>query len=713
MKKNLGRLAAALIISSGCFIATIVLFDGNKGSSGHGDKPAMARLENAMNEVQRKPVQRVIWETVSKNDDLFPGEAIRTAPNAEAQLFFKKTKTTIHLDPDSLVVLEENDKGVSLDFLQGNMFVQSAQGADAGTGEGLTVKTGNGEIKLKSADMSLSKNKNGNVDLEVHRGEAELKQGSKKTSLNKDKSAELTENGVSVSSERVHLLSPQAGEALFLNLSKGEKLDLTWKPLPKGYSVGVELGATRARLEKVAGLETEGERGKLSLTGRPGSWYLRVVATSTDPKLPRIASAVVPFVVQPKSPPHLEEPGPNANILKSAPDAQTEFRWSTRHKFKSQVLEIAADPLFKTIVHRENFKGEEAEANSFSINLADGNYYWRVTGFLHVKDKTETLSSKANTFALNSKWEVKPPTLLSPINQQHLSYLDVQKSGVTLKWQIPQGVNHLKVEVQYRVGSDWKTLQVHDTETTPYHLTELKPGIYQWRVSSLDDKGGVPKAAAFQSFTVEQMPKIEWVETQPTVDYEYLTPTPTVRGRWKGLAVEPSTYRFKIAPDDQGIENGTWVNTKQTQFEANLPSDGKYQVQVEAVNAKGTLLGQSDVKTFYVHHRPLLPAPQWASSTPEVLKGDGKGNLHLGWEQVEGAQRYLMVLESPDGKVVDKREISRNTASLNRLKPGQYEVHLQAIDELKRPGASSETRKVEVPEKSDIRAPKIKAMKVK
>ena len=72
-----------------------------------------------------------------------------------------------------------------------------------------------------------------------------------------------------------------------------------------------------------------------------------------------------------------------------------------------------------------------------------------------------------------------------------------------------------------------------------------------------------------------------------------------------------------------------------------------------------------------------------------------------------------MILESADGKVVDQKEISRTTASLSRLKPGQYQVHLKSIDDFKRPGLDGEKRKLEVPNASDIRAPKIKAMKVK
>src|SRR5690606_701016 len=151
------------------FMGTVFWFESGKPKARRDKKQAVARLNEAINEVQRKPVKRVIWESISRNEDLFPGEAIRTAPNAEAKILFVKTGVTIQLDPDSLVVLEENDKGLSLDFLQGNLFVQStgSQGAGGAPG-GLTVKTGSGEINLKSADLSLSKDQSGKVNLEVY-----------------------------------------------------------------------------------------------------------------------------------------------------------------------------------------------------------------------------------------------------------------------------------------------------------------------------------------------------------------------------------------------------------------------------------------------------------------------------------------------------------------------------------------------------------------
>lgn len=707
MKRNLGRLIWALVFSSACFLGTVFWFNSTKDEVRHEDRQPVAKVNEATNEVQRKPKQRVIWESVTRNEELYPGEAIRTAPNADAQLYFMKTKTTVHLEPDSLIVLEQNDQGLSLDFLQGNVFVQSAQNGSGG--EGLTVKTGNGEIKLNKADMSLSKGQNGHVALEVTRGEAELSQGSKKTALNKDKSADLTDKGVSIANDRIDLLHPSAGETVYLNLANGEKLDLAWKPLPAGYKISVQVGATRAALDKSTTAQAAGESGELRLTTKPGRRYLRLIATSSDEKMPPMSSVVIPFEVAPKSVPILVEPEKDAAILKKAPDEPVEFSWESATTYQSQVFEVAADRMFKSVKLRKDFDGD---TDDFSGILPDGAYYWRVTGFLKVKGKSESLMSPIQKFNLTSNWETKPPVLAGPANAQHVSYVDAQKAGVQLKWQAPQGVQRFRVTVQKKTDSGWTRVQEQEVETSFYHLLDVKPGLYQWQVASLDERGGEPKAAAPWEFTVEDMPKIEWTESAPTQEYIYRTPKPSLSAKWKPLAVTPAYYRFRVAKAGD-LDNAEWQISKQPSLETALPEDGKYEAVVEALNSKGQMLGQSDVKIFDVKAFPLLPAPQWAESTPDVLKADGKGNLTFGWEKVEGAQNYLMILESADGKVLDQKEISRTTASLNKLKPGEYQVHLKSVDGYKRPGEDGQKRKIEVPETSDIRAPKIKAMKIK
>lgn len=703
MKRNLKRLALALLISVGCFAATVIWFESGKIATDQGHRTPIARLNESTNDVQRKPLKRVIWESVSKNEDLFPGEAIRTTDNADAKIQLVKSGTVIHLEPNSLVVLEENENGMSLDFLQGNMFVSST---GLGGAEGLTLKTGSGEVKLNSADMSLSRGQDGKVDLAVFKGQAELQQGNKKMALDKDKSASFSEQGMSLDKDRMQILWPIAGETVLLNLIRGEKLEVAFKPLPKGYVVSAEWGSSRTNL-KASGATVEGGSGKIPVNGKSGKWFVKLNAKSDDPALPPLASNVIPVSIDPKSPPSLVEPKADAPVVKENSEEPVAFRWLNRHKLASQILEIATDTQFKNVKFKQSFDGE---AGAFETALGEGTYYWRVTGFLKLKDKTEALSSSVVKFSVISTWELKEPTPVSPEEHQRLSYVDAQKAGVSFKWSAPAGVKRYAILVQRKTGGGITTVLEKELETPMVKITEVKPGHYQWKISSLDPKGGAPKTSPVMDFTVDEMPKLEWVEAPPT--YEYPTPTPSLRAQWKAPANAVS-YRFRVENKDLANGEPEWQSTKQTLFDISLAADGNYEAVVEALNAKGQTMAQSDPRVFTVKRRPLLPAPQWTQNSPDVFKSDAKGNLSFAWEQVEGAKHYLMILESAEGTVIDKKELNRTTASFSRLKPGQYKVRLKSVDALQRPSEESRQKDLVVPSLSDIKAPKIKNMKVK
>jgi hypothetical protein len=706
MSRYTRRLLTAVVISSACFLGTHWWYVSGQKESHRGNVPSIAQVERTSNEVQRKPLRRVIWEGLTRNDELYPGEAIRTAANADAEIRFK-SGTTVHLDPDSLIVLEQNDKGLSLDFLQGNMFVQSTNNGNANGKEeqSLTLKSGQSEIKLKSADMSLTKALNGNVSLEVHRGEAELEQGNKKTALTKDKSGEISAQGLNVVSERVQILHPQAGETLYLNLTGGEHAEVGWRPLAPGYTVKLELGLTRRELTSGSSFGELGEKGRLAFVTKPGRWYLRLVATNSDAQKPKLTSLVVPFVVEPKSPPLLLEPRDGSTVLNDSPTTAHALHWSNRHSFTRQRLEIATNDHLKA-AQNETLEGD---ATTFSRPLAEGTYFWRVTGYLDNKP----ISSAIGKFQVANRSENRPPVLINPLNNQKLSLLELKNSPLPFKWETQAGVDtyHLKVEKQD--GDQWSSVADEDTEGPTFPLADLAPGTYRWQVASQSPNGGKSKSSVTFQFVIADAPKIEWLDSNPRATYIYNTPKPSLEARWRPFLATNASYRFMVVKESAGFDGATWQATGQTMLNVPLDSEGAYVARVEALDSKKVVVGQSSDKVFVVQAKPLLPAPQWTSSTPTDLKSNGKGDLTLHWEQVEGAEHYLMVLESPDGQVVDQQEISRNIASLKSLKPGDYNVYLKAVDSFKRSSADSDKRKLHVPQTSDIRAPKIKAMKVK
>jgi hypothetical protein len=713
MRRNLWRLAFALVISSGCFLATVIWFQtGQVKDRSDSGKKAVARLSQASHEVQRKEVSRVIWENISRNDELFAGEAVRTTEKADADIQLLKTGTVIHLEPDSLIVLEENDNGLALDFLQGNLFVQGGAAAPTGSGgaapgAGLTLKTGSGQIQMKSADMSLSKDQSGRVNLEVFKGQATLQQDGRKLDIAKNNGVVLSDKGVSETKERLQLLSPQAGQTVLLNLTRGQKLDLGWKPLPAGYTVAAEVGPSRSALRPLASFP--GESGHAGIHQRPGKWYLRLVATSTDASKPRLTSLVTPFTVEPKAPPVLIEPMPENPVLKASPDAHVQFRWLNRNKYISQLFEVADDDRFTKVITRQALAGE---VDSFETPVPDGLHYWRVTGYLKEKDKTEGLSSRGFRLEVSSSWKIQPPEPLGPSAGQRLSMAEARRKGVTLRWKAPLGVKRFKVTTSRREGAAWVASHEQETEATMLKLADVQPGTYRWTVASLDPKGGSAQTAGPFEFTIDNLPKVEWAQTDGDSSvYQFTTPTPSLATQWKAVD-GASSYRYRVSAEG-AQDAGPWRVTKLNSFDITVPDEGRYNAAVQALDDKGQVSAESESRAFEVKRHPLLPAPRWAEQTPEVLKSDRKGNLSLGWEEVEGARQYLILLQSPDGKLIEQKSVSRNTASLNRLKPGEYQVRVKPVDSFQRPGGESEARKVEVPVTSDIRAPKIKAMKVK
>jgi len=701
MNRNLKRTVFAFAASASCFMGTVIWFNSEKRAAHTSDRPPIARLNESLNDVQRKPLQRVIWESVSKNDNLYAGEAIRTSAGSEAKILFVKSGTVIHLEPESLVVLEENAKGLVLDFLEGNMYVQSTEGDKASD---LTLKAGSGEIKLQSADLSLSREKSGEVNMAVHKGQAELQQGSQKIALDKESSATMGASGLRVDKDRVQILWPTAGEPVLLNLAKGEKLAVAFKPLPAGYKVAAEWGATRSNLRPLE-ISATGESGKLPVSGKAGKWFIRLSATSDNPAQPPMTSAVLAIHIDPKAAPTPIEPTAAEPIVNENSAVPVLFRWLNRHAYESQVIEVASDAKFKDVKLKKVFNDDTME---FSEALGEGKFFWRVTGFLKTKDKKEALTSEIVAFTVQSQWNMKAPTLVAPDNEQRLSYLDVEKGGVALRWEAPAGVRRFKVTLQQKENNAWKTMAEKELDATVIKMAGLKPGTYQWQIASVDPKTNASKASNYSSFTVAELPRVEWVETSGT--YEYTSQGPSLRAAWKPYG-ENMKYRYRV--DRSGTSaKADWKAASEEFFETTLPVDGEYSAVVEAVDENGVTVAQSTAKNFNVRRTSLLPAPRWAPNTPEIFKTDAKGNLNFAWEKVEGAEHYLLTLENESGEVVKSEEVQRTMASVNRLKPGEYKVHLKSVDALKRPGPAN-SKGLSVPNNSDISAPTIKRMKVK
>jgi len=274
MQRNLLRILIALILSIGGYVGTEYWFRSSTPLvTVHKERP-IARLFDLSLEVQRKPAGRVIWERLHRGDEVFTGESIRTVQDSQAHLRLFKNGASVHLDPESLIVLEENDRGLVLDFLEGHLLVEAGEEAP---GE-LTLKSSEGELRLQAAtDIAMSKDDKGKVDIEVIRGVAQLDSGGKTQSLSRQ----------SPRSERIQILRPIPGVTI-----KGESVQIQWKPIGDSYHIVVEGGVTRQKLAPLDNAIANGSTGVIDLPRPPGLWFLRLQARSEKPGVPALSSNV-------------------------------------------------------------------------------------------------------------------------------------------------------------------------------------------------------------------------------------------------------------------------------------------------------------------------------------------------------------------------------------------------------------------------------------
>lgn len=701
MRRHLYRLALAFILSICGLVATQVYFGDDGNSRRNTNEAPIAKLMESVNEVQRKPLGRLVWEGVTQGEDLFAGEDIRTSSASSAKIMLVQTKTLIELDPDSLIRLEKSQNGLALNFLEGNLLVKSS-------GSGVTVKSGDSAIALNKTDLSLSKSSTGKVDLEVLKGKAEIQKGDKAIALDENSSGQLSTDGLDQDQSRLRILSPLPGEPILIDVAKQENVSFTWAALPPSYSVTIERGTTRGNLVRSESAQAKGESGELKVRSKVGKYYFRLVANSTDPKLPTLTSKVLPLEISPKAPPTPLSPAANEVIVLNQEIPNLHFKWANRMRFESLIIEIAKDAGLRNIIAKETLSAERTQFET--PWKEEGGFFWRITGFVTHQEKKLALSSPIMPFTTKLSVQLVPPVVKSPFEGQHYTFQQVAGPGLFLSWDPVPGVSKYHVQLT-REGQEVLNRSI---QANPFRATDLSPGHYELQMASYSSSNERSVPSEVRHFVIEELPRIEWANGDEPQDFQYFSERPSFEVAWQNNVPLVTKWNVLYRPEGQTDTQPTRASVTKPGFRSTVPNDGSYEVELEGMNAAGQVLARSNPKVIRVSALPLLPPPEFTADLPSTLKADRRGFTQLSWAEVRGAKRYQVWIRSQDGEtLIDTPQVDRTVASLRKMKPGKYRVTLSAVDEHERNGTEGSPRTLEVPEHSDILPPKVKKFKVK
>lgn len=705
MGRDVGlRIFLAAIISALGATGTFLWSKANRIVDTAGGPAPVARIAASTNEVQRRPAERYIWLDVLKNQELYPGEAIRTSSRSEAQIEFQgqtsKDKTLVHLDPDSVIEIEYDENGLNLDFLQGNLFIETL-----GNGSPITLQSGEEKIKLLQPEVSISKpSQEAPLDIQVFRGHVKVVQPSKQSAVQVPK---------------IKLLEPRPNQPVYLLPDAGELVKFKWQPLDPSYQVVIESGTERSQLKPVDGVQSvSGVKGEITLPMDLGKNYFRLLAVSERGDLPKLTSTVSWVEVRAKNPPLPLMPAMNTalSVKEGELAKKVTFRWSNPGQLKKIVLEVARSPDLKkdSVIYRN--ESGDVLTHDLDLNSAPGPVYWRVSG--QMPNSNQVVSSRVHTFLLQSG-EVGPllaPRLRAPVDNAAVSYAVMSGDGISLEWEpVPNAVQYevsLKENFEQVPEGEGPRVYQSQTRASRMNIRNLKPMAYEWSVVAVDANGRRSESSDPGQFVVEGVPILAWTDRigseQVASDGVAL-----VRMAWEEGPPQAVKWRVRVLGEREPASSQSWLVASRPEYLAQLRDTGVYRVEAEALNAQGVVIAHTEPRSLKVTLPALLPAPSVTDIVGSVIQAKSDGTAEISWSAVPSAKEYVLDIRNADGSTLQSVTSVTTQASLSDLKTGEYKVTLKTIDQNGRAGSPSPEYTLSVPEYSGIAAPKLKSVNVK
>ncbi len=451
----------------------------------HSGETPLAQVGSVSDEVLRRPPTRLLWHEVNTGDPLFNGEAIRTSPAGELRIQFEDGRY-IDVEPDSLIVLSQAQGEISLDLMEGSLFVNAkTEGIADTSASGLVLNSAQGKVELTGASASLSKAEGQSLNLQVVDGSAKVQSKDGKTKeITSGKAGVLGAAGLQFKASQVQILSPAPNKPFYVDPDKKPEISFNWKGFPKEWKVSVLAGSQRRKLKEVISVEP-GKEDALAVLAL-GRHYWKLAAY--DPNTGEVVaeSQIYRLEVAARSTPTLIAPAQNATIELEQLPGSVVFQWQTSDKQIQNVLEVARDSSLKDKVITQNV-GQEDRFDLSTLN--EGTYYWRLSSFF--PDTKEPWSGAIQQFKIIKKAETKPLQVDVSWDQIKSEQYFIEEPQLELSW--GAGENTAQV-AQWKVS--WKEENNPDAQTQYLETSEksmkakiIRAGRFIASVEAFDNKG--------------------------------------------------------------------------------------------------------------------------------------------------------------------------------------------------------------------------------
>lgn len=626
---------------------------------------------------QRKFLDDLLWDRLQQMSPVYNGDTIRTAPSAEATIYFKDGNI-IELTENSMIQI----------FLKGEASSELKKGS-------ANIHAVNGDFSLLAGDTTILINQgaqikteaedNGGLKMQVVDGKIVIQNKNGTYTVLSGETAFLSTEGV-VEHGHLNVIEPPIN-AQILNFKENNLLvDFKWET--ESSEVLLELSDSKNFENILSSQKITGVK-KAAVPLPNGTTYWRISTVSSDEnQTVESVSSKVKLVYSPA--PTLLAPNNDYSVSYRTKIPSVRFSWTETERASSYQIDIADNPdMLNPVVTKRT-----PQTNFTTSALEAGTWYWRVTPYYMINNKGLAEPSEINSFVINKSDMLEKPVLNLPAANALVTTKIPLTNGTVNYKQVYFSWKHDPEAVSYNFKL-WKkefalnkyefnniTQNFYSINTQNY---DIQNGDWVWVVEKIDSEGNKVSSEERAFYAIDA--EVEQKTLFPPEGYTVSdTRTQDLRFNWKTNITAETVVQIAKDSTFKNIVYSEKANG--SSMSGRTLSKGLYFWRITAT--LGTMEFSTTPKSFTVE--PPLAAPVPVSPVPEgnVVVRPTKP-YEFKWPVVPGADYYEIKIaraSNPARIITDKNFIESKdgvTASvkinLDSYSEGSYVMTLQAFKE--------------------------------
>ncbi|WP_428771702.1 FecR family protein [Treponema sp. HNW] len=660
-----------VVVVSLCVIAyTSFLFYRNLNKTfERKDKTPVALVSFKYKSVQRRFLDRAVWDRPVQYSPVYNGDTLRTAPDAEAVVHFPD-KSVISIDSNTMIqIFKPLSEEASVQIAEGRVSVQTA-------GSKMTVKSAGASVSIeKDSILHADKKAAGSLRLAVQKGTAALtKNADEDKAGGTTVSRMITEGTASDDDEApfVSILSPVSGTKMLNQNAAGANIPVLFK-WHSTFSADTELVLETSRSRgfthnvnriSVTGLE------ELTVEEPSGTLYWRLYAADTGFDDDSADSGKLSILEAP--PPSLLQPADEDRYAYRKRLPALRFLWKGSALASSYTLEIADNP---DMLNPAAVKQVSTESVTVA-DLGEGRWYWRVKPAYLISEDIAIKSSAVSSFYIEKKKSLPPIELIAPGKTADTA----KDKSLTFSWKNAQEVKTYALRIA-RSESMSDTVSEYRTDRNYFELQKaaqtLPNGIYYWTVEGLDEDNEVITSSNGSVFKTRDS-EIILRSVFPPENY-VLADTLCLDTRFTWKTNLNAEHLFQVSSSRDFSDLVVNQKVQGSSVEGLSLKQGEYYWRVFVKN---------DFEEFQTETKKLIVAAPF--DKPELL-GMGERVIippeaknAFTWTPVSGVDYYqlkIMIPDSDSEPLYENAFITKNDISipLQSIADGNYVINVQGF----------------------------------